>query len=271
MPNRTRGVVLLVEDDRNMSMLVGEWLERHHYEIDFAEDGIDALNLARDNPYDAIVLDVALPRLTGVETCRRMRTDGVNTGTPMLMVTARDTLQDKLDGLAAGADDYMTKPFFPAELEARITALVRRRRAEVAPALLEVGDLRLDPRSGLVTRGGVPVDLTPTGFRILQILMRDAPRVVSRSQLEQELWGLETPDSDALRSHLYVLRKAIDRGHDIRLLHTLPNVGYRMLPIAATALDAARRQRRRERRERGSADADARAATEALPAFIAAS
>lgn len=243
MPGKTRGVVLLVEDDRNMAVLVGEWLERHQFEVDFAEDGIDAVNLTRENTYDAIVLDVALPRLNGIEVCRRLREEGVNGETPVVMVTARDTLQDKVDGLDAGADDYLTKPFFPAELEARITALVRRRRSEVAPAVLQVGDLLLDPRAQRVTRAGEAVDLTPTGFRILQILMRESPRVVPRPQLEQELWGLETPDSDALRSHLYVLRKAIDRGHETRMLHTLPNVGYRVLPIDAREIEAARRQR----------------------------
>lgn len=260
MPSKTRGVVLLVEDDKNMAVLVGEWLERHHYEIDFAEDGLDAVNLARENAYDVIVLDVAMPRLNGVEACRRLREDGANTETPILMVTARDTLQDKIDGLDAGADDYMTKPFFPAELEARITALIRRRRAEVAPAILEVGDLVLDPRSQTVTRAGEAIDLTPTGFRILQILMRESPRVVTRSQVEHELWGLETPDSDALRSHLYVLRKAIDRGRETRMLHTLPNVGYRVLPIEACDLDAARRRRLRARNR---APAEARTSTHA--------
>jgi len=260
MPNKTRGVVLLVEDDRNVAVLVAEWLERHHYEVDFAENGVDALNLAHENAYDVIVLDVSLPRLNGVEVCRRLREDAAHDETPVLMVTARDTLQDKLDGLEAGADDYMTKPFFPAELEARITALIRRRRAEVAPALLQVGDVVLDPRAQTVRRGSEVLDLTPTGYRILQILMRESPRVVTRPQLEQELWGLETPDSDALRSHLYVLRKALDRGHEIRMLHTLPNVGYRVLPIAGCEIDAARRRRKRARRPAGERQAIAVAA-----------
>lgn len=255
MPSKTRGVVLLVEDDRNVAVLVGEWLEHHHYEVDFAEDGLDAVNLTHDNAYDAIVMDVSLPRLNGLDACRRLRAEGANTETPVVMVTARDTLEDTLEGLDAGADDYLVKPFFPAELEARITALIRRRRAEVAPALLQVGDVVLDPRAQRVTRDGQEIDLTPTGMRILQILMRESPKVVTRSQLEQELWGLESPDSDALRSHLYVLRKAIDRGRATRLVHTLPNVGYRVLPLSADDLDEARSRRARERRGRGSRNA----------------
>jgi len=248
MVGRKRGVVLLVEDERNIAVLVGEWLEQHHYEVDFAEDGIDAVNLAHDNVYDAIVMDVSLPRLNGLDACRRLRSAGANTETPVVMVTARDTLADTLEGLEAGADDYMVKPFFPAELEARITALIRRRRSEVAPALLEAGDVVFDPRAQRVTRDGQEIDLTPTGLRILHILMRESPKVVMRAQLEQELWGLESPDSDALRSHLYVLRKAIDRGRQTRIIHTIPNVGYRVLPIDAGALESARLERQRGRK-----------------------
>jgi len=247
MPGNTRGVVLLVEDDTNIAVVVGDWLEKHHYEVDFAEDGLDAVNLARENAYDAIVMDVSLPRLNGMDACRRLRADGLNADTPVLMMTARDTLDDKLEGLDSGADDYLTKPFYPAELEARITALIRRRRSEVAPALLEIGDVVLDPRVQRVTRAGEDIELTPTALRILQILMRESPRVVTRAQLEQELWGLEPPESDALRSHLYVLRKALDRGRPVRMVHTLPNVGYRVLPLDSAKLDEARRERLRAR------------------------
>lgn len=248
MSKKTKGVVLLVEDDRNTAMLVAEWLERHQYDVDFAENGVDALNLAREHAYDVILLDVALPRLCGIEVCRRLREETGNGKTPVLMVTGRATLDDTLAGLDAGADDYLTKPFFPAELEARITALIRRRRSEVAPEILTVGDVVLDPGTPSVHRAGELLDVTPTGFRILQILMRESPRVVTRAEIEQELWGLEAPHSDALRSHVYVLRKALDRGRSTRILHTLPNVGYRVMPLQASELDAARRRRKQARR-----------------------
>lgn len=268
MPGNIQGVVLLVEDDANIAVMLGDWLEKQHYEVDFAEDGLDALNLAHANVYDAIVMDIALPRLNGVDVCRRLRSEGINAETPVLMVSARDTLEDKLDGLAAGADDYLTKPFYPAELEARIRALVRRRRSEVAPAILEIGGLSLDPQSQRVLRDGEEISLTPTGFRILHMLMRESPRVVTRAQVEHELWGLDTPDSDALRSHLYVLRKMIDRGHDMRLLHTLPNVGYRVLPIQTRELEAARQRRRRARSRNTASPQQATPAAAAGPALL---
>lgn len=252
MRDTTRGVVLLVEDESGLAVMLGEWLEQNHYDVDYASNGLDAVNLAHENAYDAIVMDVSLPRLSGFDACRRLRSEGANTQTPVVLVTARDTLDDKIEGLEAGADDYVTKPFFPAELEARITALVRRRRSEVTPAIVSVGDIMLDPRSLRVQRAGEEIDLTPTGFRILQILMRESPKMVTREQLVRELWGQEIPESDALRSHLYVLRKAIDRGHPVQILHTYPQMGYRALPMDVRDAEKAR-EARAKKRKRGKA------------------
>lgn len=236
-----RGMVLLVEDNANISTLVGEWLERCGYEVDYAEDGIDACNLATENTYDAVVLDVSLPRMNGLDVCRRIR-ESANSQVPVLLLTAHVDLADKLEGLEAGADDYMTKPFFPAELDARLTTLIRRRRCQVAPSILEVHGLRIDPRNQRVTRGDEVIDVLPTGFKILSILMREHPHVVTRRELERELWGSESPESDSLRSHIYALRKALDKGQDVRVLQTIPTVGYRLRP---TPLDKHEAETRR--------------------------
>lgn len=254
--------ILIVEDEPKTGDYLRQGLREAGHITDLARDGADGLHAALHGAHDLLILDVALPSCDGWEILHALRARG--RGVPVLFLTARDHVDDRVRGLELGADDYLVKPFFPAELEARITALIRRRRAEVAPALLQVGDVVLDPRAQRVTRDGQEIDLTPTGMRILQILMRESPKVVTRSQLEQELWGLESPDSDALRSHLYVLRKAIDRGRATRLVHTLPNVGYRVLPLSADDLDEARSRRARERRGRGSrnaADAGRAAAT----------
>ena len=144
------------------------------------------------------------------------------------MLTARDTLEDKLVGLDAGADDYLVKPFEIRELEARIRTLLRRQRGAVVAETLRIADLELDLATMQVKRGGQPIRLMPIGLRLLTVLMRASPRVVSRQQLEREVWGDVLPDSDTLRSHLYALRKAIDKPFARPLLHTIPGVGYRL-------------------------------------------
>ena len=140
------GLVLIVEDNRNISEMVGEYLESRGFEIDYAADGLDGYRLASENVYDAIVLDLMLPRLDGIEVCRRLRGDA-RRATPILMLTARDTLDDKLTGLSSGADDYLTKPFAIRELEARLHALIRRDRRQVGSEVLQVGDLDDLPRA----------------------------------------------------------------------------------------------------------------------------
>lgn len=233
-----KGIVLVIEDERSISEMVGDCLERAGYEVDFAFDGEEGLRLATENPYAAILLDGQLPRMDGLEVCRRIR-EGDAFRTPLLFVTARDALDDKLTGLDAGADDYITKPFAPRELVARLDAMIRRARREVGDQTLRVDDLELDARTLEVRRAGSVVDVTPTGFRILHALMRESPRVVSRGELERELWGSDSPDSDSLRSHMYTLRKAVDRQYPTPLLHTLPGLGFavglREQPVATPA------------------------------------
>ena len=151
--------------------------------------------------------------------------------TPVLMLTARDTLNDKVNGLEAGADDYLVKPFAIQELEARVRALIRRDRRQVSAEVLRVADLVLDTATLRVTRAGQEIALSPIGLRLLTILMRESPRVVTRRDIEREIWGDGLPDSDTLRSHLYNLRKVIDRPFDRPLLHTVQTAGYRIADL----------------------------------------
>jgi len=219
------GLVLVIEDNRSLSEMVGEYLESKGFGVDFARDGVDGLRLATDNSYDVIVLDLMLPRLDGVEVCRKLRSEAKKS-TPVLMLTARDTLADKVTGLDAGADDYLVKPFAIQELEARVRALIRRDRRQVSAEVLRVGDLVLDTASLRASRGGTELNLSPIGLRLLTILMRESPRVVTRRDIEREIWGDGLPDSDTLRSHLYNLRKTIDRPFPKQLLHTVQTAGY---------------------------------------------
>lgn len=228
----TSGLVLVVEDNRNISEMIGEYLESRGFEVDYAADGLDGFRLASENSYDAIVLDLMLPRLDGIEVCRRLRAEA-RKATPILMLTARDTLDDKLTGLSSGADDYLTKPFAIRELEARLHALIRRDRRQIGGEVLRVADLVLDPATLHATRGGVELQLSPIALRLLTILMRESPRVVSRQEIEREIWGDALPDSDTLRSHLYNLRKVIDKPFGQPLLHTVQSAGYRIADLAS--------------------------------------
>jgi DNA-binding response OmpR family regulator len=224
------GLVLLVEDNRNLSEMVGEYLESRGFGVDYAGDGVDGLRLASENSYDVVILDLMLPRLDGIEVCRKLRGESKKS-TPVLMLTARDTLADKVTGLDAGADDYLVKPFAIQELEARVRALIRRDRRQVSAEVLRIADLVLDTASLRVTRAGQDLQLSPIGLRLLTILMRESPRVVTRRDIEREIWGDGLPDSDTLRSHLYNLRKAIDRPFDKPLLHTVQTAGYRIADL----------------------------------------
>ena len=228
MPDETRQVsVLLIEDHRDIAESIVDFLEPRGFVVDYAADGITGLHLAVTHGYDVIVLDVMLPGADGFVVCRKLREEA-RRDTPILMLTARDTLEDKITGLEAGADDYLVKPFEIRELEARLRTLVRRHRGATARETYRVGDLMLDLATQQVTRAGRALVVTPIGFRLLTALMRASPRVVSRPDLEREVWGEVPPDSDALRSHLYNLRKAIDRPFDRPLLHTVSARGFRI-------------------------------------------
>jgi DNA-binding response OmpR family regulator len=218
--------ILLVEDHDDLAASIGDYLESMGFAMDFAADGAIALNLLEENPYDIIVLDLMLPKIDGIRVCERLRERG--DGTPILMLTARDQLDDKVAGFDAGADDYLVKPFEMEELAVRIRALIRRARGEMSDGAMRVGDLVFDPRTMRVERDGQRVNLSPTSVRILKVLMRESPRLVSREQLENELWGDLLPDSDTLRSHMYNLRKGIDRPFETKLLHTVQGMGFKI-------------------------------------------
>jgi DNA-binding response OmpR family regulator len=221
------GLILLIEDNRGIAEMVGEYLEHRGYGVDYAGDGVGGLRLATDNSYDVVVLDLMLPGLDGLDLCRRLRAEAKKS-TPVLMLTARDTLEDKLAGLDAGADDYLVKPFEIRELEARVRALIRRDRRLVSAEVLNVGDLSLDMSTLRVSRGGAELAVSPIGLKLLSILMRESPRVISRRDIEREIWGDTLPDSDTLRSHLYNLRKIVDKPFAKPLLHTVHSAGYRV-------------------------------------------
>jgi DNA-binding response OmpR family regulator len=217
---------LIVEDNRDICENIAAYLEKHGYILDFAYDGISAMHLALTNPFDVIVLDLMLPGMDGLWFCHTLRADA-KVDTPVLMLTARDTLDDKLEGFKAGADDYLVKPFALQELHARLQALYKRSHRRTGK-LLVVGDLIVNRSTLQVHRAGRRIELTPAGMRLLQRLMEEAPSVVARDELETLLWADERPDGDALRSHLYKLRQAIDRPFDSPLIHTVHRIGYRI-------------------------------------------
>lgn len=228
------GHLLLIEDHRDIAEMVYEHFERRGYAVDYAGDGLTGLHLAVCNAYDVILLDLMLPGMDGIELCEKLRKEARCT-TPILMLTARDTVQDKIGGLNAGADDYLVKPFDIQELEARVRALIRRHRSEVSPGLLQVGDLTLDLATLRVQRSGVSLELTPTALKILKMLMNASPRLVTREEIEREVWGETLPDSDTLRSHLYNLRKVIDKPFAKSMLVTVQSLGYRLIDADAEA------------------------------------
>ena len=218
------GLILIVEDNRNISEMVGEYLEGRGFEVDYAADGLDGYRLASENTYDVIVLDLMLPRLDGIEVCRRLREEA-RKSTPVLMLTARDTLDEKLTGLESGADDYLTKPFDMRELVLRLRAL-NRRRAVHRPPVLKVADLQLDPFRREVYRAGRYVPLTRKQFAVLEVLMSAGGGVVSSEELLERAWDENTdPFTNAVRITVSALRKRL--GEPV-LIATVPGVGYQI-------------------------------------------
>ena len=217
--------VLVVEDDHDLAANIGDYLDERGHEVDFAGDGSAGLRLALAGSWDAIVLDLRLPGLDGLEICRQLRRQRA-WETPVLMLTARDTLPDRLEGFEAGADDYLVKPFALSELAARLEALTHRGSGR--RRVLRVADLELDTGTLIVKRQGRRLDLKPASLKILRRLMEAAPEVLSRDQLERTLWPHEPPPSAALNTHIYNLRVVIDRPFDRPLLHSVATVGYRL-------------------------------------------
>jgi DNA-binding response OmpR family regulator len=219
--------ILVVEDNRSLVANLFDYFEALGHTLDAAPDGPTGYHLASTQPYDVVVLDWMLPRQDGREVLRRLRNEA-NCNVPVLMLTARDELPDKIAGFRAGADDYLTKPFALPELEVRLEALVARASGRGRTRVLQVGDLRCDLRTLEVTRQGVVLHLFPACRKLLEVLMQASPAAVTRERLENALWGDDPPDGDALRSHIYDLRRAVDGPFSEKLIQTLPRVGYRI-------------------------------------------
>ncbi|MGH8050687.1 MAG: response regulator transcription factor [Arenimonas sp.] len=218
--------ILVIEDNRDIAANLGDFLEDRGHTVDYAADGVAGLHLAVVNDFDAIILDLNLPGMDGLEVCKRLRAEG-RKQTPVLMLTARDSLDSKLAGFESGADDYLVKPFALQEVEARLAVLARRGKA-AQPRVLHVADLEYNLDTLEVMRGGQSIQLNPTALKILQSLMEASPSVVTRLELENRVWGEELPDSDSLRVHIHGLRAAIDKPFDKALIQTRHGIGYRI-------------------------------------------
>ena len=218
--------LLVVEDEAKMAQLLRRGLSEAGFAVDVTDRGEEALWMAKSRPYDAIVLDVMLPGIDGLETCRGLRDEEV--WTPVLMLTAKGETADRVAGLDGGADDYVVKPFSFTELAARLRALIRRRPGE-RPVVLEVGDLRLDPAARRVWRGETEVSLSRTEFALLEMLMRSPGRVLSRLDLIEHVWDEEYENrSNVVDAYIRDLRNKIDRPFDVESIETVRGYGYRM-------------------------------------------
>ncbi|KJZ04972.1 MULTISPECIES: response regulator transcription factor [Pseudoalteromonas] len=219
--------ILLVEDSQQVAETIFDYFEGDGHHLDYAANGTLGLQLALQYDYDCIILDVMLPGVDGIEICSKLRESGV--ATPIIMLTARDTQQDMLQGLNGGADDYIIKPFDLSLLEARIHAVVRRVRGDGFKKIINVGSLQIDLKQRLVTRNESVLRLNPSCYKILLLLAQQSPRPVSRESLEVALWQDEVPDQDLLRRHMYQLRKIIDKAFDAEMLVTVPKFGYKLI------------------------------------------
>ncbi|MGH2924493.1 MAG: response regulator transcription factor [Solirubrobacterales bacterium] len=218
--------VLIVEDHVKMAGLIRRGLRKEGMAVDVAANGEDGMTRAEATEYDAIILDVMLPKIDGFEVCRRLRAGGV--WSPILMLTARDAVRDRITGLDGGADDYLTKPFSYAELLARLRALVRRGAVE-RPSELRVGDLRLDPASRRAWRGGAQLSLSAKEFSILEVFMRRPGEVLSRFQLLEHAWDYDYENrSNVVDSYIRLLRRKVDRPFGVESIETVRGAGYRL-------------------------------------------
>jgi DNA-binding response OmpR family regulator len=217
--------VLIVEDERRLSQLIRRVLEEEGHTVDSAFDGEEGLAMALESSHDVIVLDVMLPQIDGFEVCRQLRRNRVDT--PVILLTALDGVDDRVRGLDAGADDYLSKPFAFQELLARLRALGRRKVQAREASELRVEDLVLDLRRRRAQRADKPIDLSPKEFSLLEFLMRNEGRVVTRTQILDHLWGYDY-DSESNLVDVYVayLRRKVDKGHDRSLIRTVRGIGY---------------------------------------------
>jgi DNA-binding response OmpR family regulator len=219
--------ILLVEDNRRLSDSLKMSLSEDGYAVDTAYDGLEGEQLAELTPYDAIILDIMLPKKDGMRVCRDLRDNRVNT--PILMLTARDTVEDRVQGLDSGADDYLVKPFSLSELRARLRALLRRDSADKS-GILSVGDLKLDPATHRVQRASQEIDLTAKEFSLLEYFMRNPDRLISREMAESHIWNYDFEGgSNVVDVYIRRLRRKIDDPHESKLFETVRGAGYRLI------------------------------------------
>lgn len=216
--------ILIIEDQTDILQNIADFLTMKGYVVDCAHDGLGGMHLAVTQSFDLIILDIMLPGMDGYTLCRKLREDA-RIFTPVIMLTARDSVDDRLTGFKAGTDDYLIKPFALPELLARIEAVLRRSQASIGNHL-QVGDLTFDLNTLDVSRQGKPLKLNPIGLKLLEKLMKSSPNVVRRESLQDILWGDELPDSDSLRSHIHLLRQTVDKPFDTPLIHTVHGIGY---------------------------------------------
>ncbi len=216
--------ILLVEDQSSIASNIADYMESKGHVLDFATQGKQGLSLALSTYYDLIILDVNLPLMDGLAVCEQVR-EKADRHIPILMLTARDSIEDKLSGFSVGADDYLTKPFSLQELEVRCLALSRRHLLQTKD-VLTLGAIEIDRKRKQVKRDQQPIDLHAMGYRLLLVLAEAYPQVVSRSELSAKLWGDEPTESDALRSHIYQVRSVLDKPFDKPMLKTVHGVGF---------------------------------------------
>lgn len=219
--------ILIIEDDASIAANLYDYLAGAGYEPEHTADGVTGLHRAVSEHWNAILLDVTLPGMDGFTLCRKLREEA-RRDTPVLMLTAKDTLDDKLAGFGHGADDYLVKPFSLKEVGARLAALIKRDRRQVVPGVLRCGDIMLDPEAWSVERAGRPIKLPRKCLQLLHMLMSSPGRVLRRTECEIAVWGDPLPDSDTLRSHMHTLRRALTAEGEADPIETVHGIGYRM-------------------------------------------
>jgi DNA-binding response OmpR family regulator len=220
--------ILIVEDDADIAGNLYDYLAAKGYEVDAAPNGLAALHLLSTQRFDAMVLDIGLPGMDGLTLAQRLRKDA-RSSVPILMLTARDTLDDKLAGFDAGADDYLVKPFALKEVEARILALLKRSQGRVVDETMRVGDLTYDPFAGIAAWQGTPLKLSPKSLKLLVTMLKQPGRLFTREELEQAVWGQTQSNSDTLRSHLSQLRRELALPSGVSVIETVHGRGYRLV------------------------------------------
>ncbi|MEW6982029.1 response regulator transcription factor [Colwelliaceae bacterium 6471] len=216
-------LILLVEDEADLAELTIDFLATQGIECDYAFDGLNALRLLEINQYDVIVLDVCMPRLNGFSVCEKIRTLGITT--PIMFLTARDDLSDKLNGFALGADDYLTKPFELEELAARVQVLAKRQSNVLIAKRFCLNSLTIDYQQHSVTRSGRQIALSPTQWQLLTLLAKNSPNIVDRVTIENEIWPDQMPSKDMLKTLVFRLRSLIDNSDEPSLVHTVRGAG----------------------------------------------